>query len=82
MRTPLPDTYPVIQKSGSTAYNVGKLMLKVVLSHLRGLPGAPKTAKKAICSSGIKGKAEDFFPILVTPTKIENHEDSVSTTFF
>jgi hypothetical protein len=56
-------------------------MLKVVLGHLRGLPGAPKTAKKAICSSGIKGKPEDFFPILVTPTKIENHEDSVSTTF-
>jgi hypothetical protein len=42
-------------------------MLKVVLSHLRGLPGAQKSAQKALCSSGIK---------------IENHEDSVSTTFF
>jgi hypothetical protein len=57
-------------------------MLKVALSHLRGLPGAPKSAKKALCSSGIKGKPDDFFPISVTPIKIKNHEDSVSTTFF
>jgi hypothetical protein len=49
-------------------------MLKVALGHLRGLPGAPK-------SSGIKGKPDDFFPISVTPIKIENHEDSVLTTF-
>jgi hypothetical protein len=28
-------------------------MLKVALGHLRGLPGAPKSAKKALCSSGI-----------------------------
>jgi hypothetical protein len=52
-------------------------MLKVVLGHLRGLPGAPKSAKKVLCSSGIKGKPDDFFPIPVTPIKIENHEDSV-----
>jgi hypothetical protein len=57
-------------------------MLKVVLSHLRGLPGAPKSAKKVLCSSGIKGKPDDFFPISVTPIKIENHEDSGLTTFF
>jgi hypothetical protein len=57
-------------------------MLKVALGHLMGLPGAPKSAKKALCSSGIKGKPDDFFSIPVTPIKIENHEDSVSTTFF
>jgi hypothetical protein len=62
--------------------NVGKIMLKVVLGHLRGLPGAPKSAKKALCSSGIKGKPDDFSPIPVTPIKIENHEVSVLTTFF
>jgi hypothetical protein len=56
-------------------------MLKVALGHLRGLPGAPKSAKKGLCSSGIKGKPDDFFPISVTPIKIENHEDSVLTTF-
>jgi hypothetical protein len=44
-------------------------MLKVVLGHLRGLPGAPKSAKKVLCSSGIKGKPDDFFPISVTPLK-------------
>jgi hypothetical protein len=33
---------------------VGKLMLKVVLGHLKGLPGAPKSAKKVLCCSGIK----------------------------
>jgi hypothetical protein len=53
-------------------------MLKVALGHLRGLPGAPKSAKKALSSSGI-GR---LFPIPVTPIKIENHEDSVLTTFF
>jgi hypothetical protein len=57
-------------------------MLKLVLSHLRGLPGAPKSTKKALCSSGINGKPDDFFPNPVTPIKIKNHEDSVSTTFF
>jgi hypothetical protein len=30
-------------------------MLKVALGHLRGLPGAPKSAKKVLYSSGIKG---------------------------
>jgi hypothetical protein len=53
-------------------------MLKVALGHLRGLPGAQKSAKKALCSSGIKGFPDDFFPIPVTPI---NHEDSVLTTF-
>jgi hypothetical protein len=57
-------------------------MLKVALGHIRGLPGAPKSAKKVLCCSGIKGKPDDFFSISVTPIKIENHEDSVSTTFF
>jgi hypothetical protein len=57
-------------------------MLKVALGHLRGLHGAPKSTKKVLCSSGIKGKADHFFPIFVTPIKIKNHEDSVSTTFF
>jgi hypothetical protein len=52
-------------------------MLKVVLGHLRGLPGVPKSAKKVLCSSGIKGKPDDFFFISVTPIKIENYEDSV-----
>jgi hypothetical protein len=52
-----------------------------VPSHLSGCQRAPKSAKKALCSSGIKGKPDDFFLILVTPIKIENHEDSVSTTF-
>jgi hypothetical protein len=53
-----------------------------VLGHLRGLPGAPKSAKKALCSSGINGKPNDFFLIPVTPIKIENHEHSDKTTFF
>jgi hypothetical protein len=57
-------------------------MLKVALGHLRGLPGAPKSAKKALCSSGIKGWPDDFFPIPVTPIKIENHEVSVFNNFF
>jgi hypothetical protein len=57
-------------------------MLKVALGHLKGLPGAPKSAKKALCSSGIKGKPDDFFPIPVTPIKIKNHEVFVLTTFF
>jgi hypothetical protein len=39
--------------------------------------GPPKGAKKALCSSGIKGKPDDFFSIPVIPIKIENHEDSV-----
>jgi hypothetical protein len=34
---------------------VGKIRIKLVLGHLRGLPGAPKSAKKALCSSGING---------------------------
>jgi hypothetical protein len=51
-------------------------MLKVVLGHLGGLPGAPKRAKKVLCSSGIKGKPDDFFPISVTPIKIENQRGS------
>jgi hypothetical protein len=55
-------------------------MLKVVLGH-PGHPGAPKSAQKALCSSGIKGKPDDFFSIIVTPIKIKNHKDSVSTTF-
>jgi hypothetical protein len=50
-------------------------MLKVVLGHLRGLPGAPKSAKKVLCSSGIKGKPDDFFSNSVTPIKMENYED-------
>jgi hypothetical protein len=57
-------------------------MLKVVLSHFSGRQRASKSAKKALCSSGIKGKPDDFFLIPVTPNKIENHEDSVLTTFF
>jgi hypothetical protein len=56
---------------------VEKIRIKLVLGHLRGLPGAPKSAKIALCSSGINGKPDDFFPIPVTPIKIENHEDSV-----
>jgi hypothetical protein len=107
MQTPLPDTYPVIQKKWkfrvtrcffghfkvesrvtSVAWadaspsnffyfycsklvfyirNIGKLMLKVVLGHLRGLPGAPKSAKKALCSSGIKGSPDDFFSHFCDP---------------
>jgi hypothetical protein len=61
---------------------VGKIRIKLVLGHLRGLPGAPKSTKKALCSRGIYGRPDDFFPIPVTPIKIENHEDSVLTTFF
>jgi hypothetical protein len=57
-------------------------MLKVALGYLRGLPGVPKSVKKALWSSGIKGEPDDFFPIPVTPIKIENHEVSVLTTFF
>jgi hypothetical protein len=49
---------------------------------LRGLLGAPKSAKKALCSSGINGNPDDLFRIPVTPNKIENHEDSILTTFF
>jgi hypothetical protein len=47
-------------------------MLKVALGHLRGLPGAPKSAKKALCSSGNKGKPDDFFPIPVTPGPLKS----------
>jgi hypothetical protein len=50
---------------------VGKIRLKLVLGHLRGLPGAPKSAKKALCSSGIKGKPDHFFCIPVTPIKLK-----------
>jgi hypothetical protein len=55
-------------------------MLKLVLGHLRGLPGAPKSAKKALCSSGIKGKPDDFFRIPVTPIKIEKGRLNKSDT--
>jgi hypothetical protein len=59
-----------------------KNKVKTGVGPLKGPPGAPKSAKKALCSSGINGKPDDFFPIPVTPIKIENHEDSVLTTFF
>jgi hypothetical protein len=49
----LPDVFLdiLILKVGSLQW----LGLKLVLSHLRGLPGAPKSAKKALSSSGING---------------------------
>jgi hypothetical protein len=58
-----------------------KIKVKRCAKPPKWVPEGTKKAKKALCSSGIKGKPDDFFPIPVTPIKIENHEDFVSTTF-
>jgi hypothetical protein len=60
-----------------------KINVKIGVEPLKGSPlGAKKHQKSVMQYSGINGKPDDFFPISVTPIKIENREDSVLTTFF